>query len=294
MILLNAISPIMKQNGERESGHNANWNGSFQYDGKVYGMMKYYDGVARDKDTKELFGDVGLIAGIDVLGHEVTHGVTESTANLVYSGESGALNEGFSDIFGTNVKAAVEGLDNEKNPNWTWTMGDGWWPIRNMANPNEYGNPDTYLGQFWESDPLIDNGGVHINSGVLNYWYVLATEGSGNLGPGRETADLLIGSHESYTNDNGYAYAVKGIGMKKMQGVAYRALVKYLDSDSDFEDARKATIKAANDLTKAKVAKLYPGVPRLALSDVETVISAWNAVGVGGGFEPVSNSLPLV
>lgn len=293
MVLLNAIAPVMiNSEGELEDGQNADWNSSFEYDGINYGLMRYYDGVARTQYNKEAYGDIGLVAGIDVLGHEVTHGVTEYTANLQYQGESGALNEGFSDIFGTNVKAEVQGRDLNNKPNWTWVMGEDWFPIRNMENPNQYRQPDTYGGEHWMADPLTgysqanDWGGVHINSGVLNYWYVLAVEGSGNVGPGRENPDLLVGSREDYTNDNGYVYRVEGIGIDKMQGVAYRALDKYLKEDSKFINARRATIRAARDLTRESVANRYPGVPLLSEADVSSVIAAWDAVGVGGGFGP--------
>lgn len=289
MILLNGIAPkTIDADGSTEDGHNAFWAGSFNYKGKKYGMMGYLDGVTRDKRFKKT-GDVGLVAGIDVLGHEVTHGVTENTAGLIYEGEPGALNEGFSDIFGTNVKAFTLGVNESLQPNWSWMMGGTWWPVRNMANPNHKKHPDTYKGKFWDSS--IDDGGVHTNSGVLNYWYVLGVEGSGNNGPGKEHPDLLIGSQENYTNDNGFVYDVTGIGLSKMQGVAYHALTNYLQPDSDFIDARMATIKAAEDLTNPSIAQLYPGVPQLTNADVSSVIAAWDAVGVGGGLAP---ALPLI
>jgi bacillolysin len=93
---------------------------------------------------------------IDVCGHEVTHGVTQNSAGLIYSGESGAQNESFSDIFG-NV------IENVNKPaTASWNMGEEFAPstlgIRSMSNPNLFGNPDTYLGTFWSS------GGVHNQS----------------------------------------------------------------------------------------------------------------------------------
>ncbi|MCP9804757.1 M4 family metallopeptidase [Cyanobium sp. T1G-Tous] len=290
MVLLNAVSPIVVNNeDELLSGHNAFWASSFDYDGTKYGMMAYFDGVDRGDGST---GDIGLVAGLDVLAHEVTHGVTEFTAGLKYQAESGALNEGISDIFGVNIKASVMGLDKNKMPEWSWLIGEPNFLIRDMSNPNNFGQPDTYKGRYWfdtAPDPITgytqdnDNGGVHYNSGVLNYWYTLAVEGSGNSGPGKESPDLLIGAHENYTNDNGYVYRVKGIGMDKMQGVVYRALTRYLEPDSDFIDARSSTIKAAKDLTSLSIAKLYPGVPRLRSRDVSAIKSAWDAVGVGGG-----------
>ena len=301
MVILNAISPIVVNNeDELLSGHNAFWASSFPYDGTTYGMMAYWDGVDRGDGSR---GDVGLVAGLDVLAHEVTHGVTEYTAGLIYQAESGALSEGISDIFGVNIKASVMGVDKNKMPKWSWKIGEPNFIMRDMSNPNNYDNPDTYKGLYWVDtapDPITgytndnDMGGVHSNSGVLNYWYTLAVEGSGNSGPGKESPDLLIGAHENYTNDNGYVYRVKGIGMDKMQGVVYRALTKYLEPDSDFIDARSSTIKAAKDLTRLSIAKLYPGVPRLRSRDVNTIRSAWDAVGVGGGLaekEPSSYSI---
>ena len=302
MVLLNAVSPIVVNNeDELQSGHNAFWASSFDYDGTTYGMMAYFDGVDRGSGS---IGDVGLVAGLDVLAHEVTHGVTEYTAGLIYQAESGALSEGISDIFGVNIKASVMGVDKNKIPEWSWRIGEPNFIMRDMSNPNNYDQPDTYKGLYWYDtapDPITgytlngnDNGGVHINSGVLNYWYALAVEGSGNSGLGKESPNLLIGAHENYTNDNGYVYRVKGIGMDKMQGVVYRALAKYLEPESDFIDARSSTIKAAKDLTRLSIAKLYPGVPRLRSRDVNTIRSAWDAVGVGGGLaekEPSSYSI---
>ena len=111
-------------------------------------------------------------------------------------------------------------------------------------------------------------------------------KGAANSDPSNETKDLLIGSHENYINDNDFNYKVKGIGFDKAQGIAYRALVNYLDKDSTFLDSREATIRAAIDLTDSSIARLYPGVPTLNHSDVDSVRDAWNAVGVGGGLSP--------
>src|SRR5690606_27938945 len=128
-------------------------------------------------------------------------------------GESGALNESFADMFG----AAVEFYVND-NPN--WTIGEGIWYngwgtpdyMRNMANPNSAPEivggpqPDTYEGNYWADTSLIDQendyGGVHINSGVGNYWFYLLSEGG------------------SGTNDNGDDYSVEGITIQKAEQIA--------------------------------------------------------------------------
>lgn len=286
-VLIGVAPKQLNESGDIEDGHNAYYTSTFNYEGEKYAMFAVLDGVARSEKTKERFGDIGLVAGIDVMGHELTHGIIHETANLVYQGESGALNESFSDIFGTNVKRLAMGKDASGKPNWSWGVGEDWFPIRDMSNPNAFEHPDTYQGNFWiDTSSSFDNGGVHRNSGVQNYWYALLTEGSGNSGPGHETKDLLIGSHENYINDNGYNYKVKGIGFDKAQGIAYRALINYLDENSTFLDSREATIRAAIDLTDSSIASLYPGVPTLDLSDVDSVRDAWNAVGVGGGLSP--------
>jgi Zn-dependent metalloprotease len=211
---------------------NAFWDGS---------RMTYGDGGNTD-------GNKPLTA-IDVCGHEITHGLTSYTANLNYSYESGALNEGFSDIFGTTIEFyAKPGTAN-------WLIGEAFYTIRSMSNPNAYGQPDTYKGTNWATGSS-DNGGVHTNSGVLNYWYyLLVTGGSG-------------------TNDKGTAYTVSGIGMSKAAAIAYRTLTVYLVSTSQYADARTYSIQAATDLYGA------------TSNEVAQVTAAWDAVGVGNVTTP--------
>jgi Zn-dependent metalloprotease len=184
------------------------------------------------------------LTSLDVVGHEITHGVTRNTAGLVYAYESGALNESFSDIFGTtieffNVPAQA-----------TWVVGDVGFSLRDMSNPNFYNHPDTYLGQNWWTAPS-DNGGVHTNSGVQNFWYYLLSEGG------------------SGTNDIGTTYNVAGLGMSTAAAIAFRNLSQYLTPNSGYFDARQGSIRAAEDI-------YGPCSP-----EVMQVILAWNAVGVG-------------
>jgi Zn-dependent metalloprotease len=198
------------------------------------------------------------LVSLDVVGHELTHGVTEFSANLIYQGESGALNEAYSDIFGNMVEFDVEG---------TPSIGTGSWRIgedfsvsglgfRNMENPNEFNDPDTYMGTFWAStgggDP--DYGGVHTNSGVLNFWFYLLSEGG-------------IG-----TNDFGDSYDVTGIGHSKAAQIAYRNLTVYLIPSSDYYVCRIGAIDAATDL--------FGG----SSPEIQAVTDAWDAVGV---YEPI-------
>ncbi len=207
---------------------NAFWNGQF---------MAYGDG----SSTSEAF------TALDVCGHEFTHGVDQFSSNLVYQDEPGALDESFADIFGNTVEFHVK-PDPVKN----WEVGeDRGTPIRSMSNPKRFRDPDTYGGQYYYTGPS-DNGGVHTNSGVQNFWfYLLSVGGSG-------------------TNDNGDAYNVTAITIQKAEKIAYRNRAKYLSSNSDHEDARFYSLLSARDL--------YGGCGQ----EVRSTAEAWYAVGVGG------------
>ena len=280
--LLNAVAPLQIniQDREVEDGHNAFWSGqNFTYAGETFGMMVYLDGKGRTSENDQSHG---VLASIDILGHELTHGVTQYTANLKYEGEPGALNESISDIFGTLVKAYSKDKNLEKR-DWSWIIGEGSWPIRNMMNPEDHEDPcpGTHQGPYWVNTKLLayDHGGVHTNSGVANRWFALATDGTSSQAQGSK-------AHQSNTNPNGFSTDIRGLGLHKTQGVIYRALNNYLHPQSDFTHARKATLQAAKDLTRHKVANTYPGVPKLTKSDVKQIKAAWNAVGVGGGILP--------
>ncbi|UCA62088.1 M4 family metallopeptidase [Chryseobacterium rhizoplanae] len=223
---------------------NAFWDGS---------RMTYGDGSSTTNGGKPL-------TAIDVCGHEITHGLTSKTANLAYQRESGALNEGFSDIFGNTIERWARPTQA------SWTLGEDFnYVIRNMANPNAYSQPDTYMGTYWKTTTTSgcvtpsqsnDYCGVHTNSGVLNFWYyLLVTGGSG-------------------TNDKGFAYNVSGIGLDKAGAIAYRTLTTYLTSSSNYANTRTYSLQAAADLYGA------------GSNEVTQVANAWDAVGVGGGTSP--------
>src|SRR5205085_9493564 len=111
------------------------------------------------------------VTGIDVTGHELTHGLTQYTSGLVYNDESGAMNESMSDIMGKSVQFFAKPAD----VNWQLSNDMGW-IIRDMSNPNAQGQPDTYFGTDWYSG-TADHGGVHTNSGVGNFMYYLLVTG---------------------------------------------------------------------------------------------------------------------
>ena len=185
---------------------NAFWDGS---------RMTYGDGSSTN-------GYLPLTS-IDVCGHEITHGLTSKTSNLAYSNESGALNEAFSDIFGESIENYGRGTHD-------WKLGQDFnYVIRDMKYPNNYSDPDTYNGLYWYKG-TADNGGVHTNSGVLNYWFYLLSDGG------------------SGTNDNGFAFNVASIGISKAQEIAYRTLTTKLISTSNYASARTASIASASEL----------------------------------------------
>ncbi|MBL4754963.1 MAG: M4 family metallopeptidase [Flavobacteriales bacterium] len=194
-------------------------------------------------------GSTNPFTALDIAGHEITHGLTTFTSNLVYSFESGALNESFSDIFGTSVEWF--GKPGQAN----WLVGeDIGITLRSMSNPNIYGDPDTYLGTNWFTG-TGDNGGVHTNSGVQNFWYYLLSSGG------------------SGTNDNGDAYNVSALGITDAGSIAFRNNTVYLWPNSQYADARFYAIQSAIDIFGA------------CSPEVIATTDAWYAVGVGPVFD---------
>ncbi len=196
----------------------------------------------------------GPFVSLDVVGHELAHGVTQFSANLIYENEPGGLNESFSDIFGASVEFFAEGIGNGD-----WIMGEdvalAGNPIRSMENPKSYSQPDTYKGTYWVSsvsypDENNDNGGVHTNSGVQNYWfYLLAHGGNG-------------------TNDNRDEFSITGIGLADAEQIAYRNLTMYLQPASVYYDAARYSAQSAIDLFGQNSVQH------------QTVKEAWYAVGI--------------
>jgi Zn-dependent metalloprotease len=195
--------------------------------------------------NKRSTGEPGGVTGIDVAGHELTHGVTQETCGLNYSFESGAMNESLSDIMGKSVQFVAK--PNDIN----WQMSNDMnWIIRDLSNPNAQGQPDTYKGNLWYTGSG-DNGGVHYNSGVGNFmFYLLVNGGTG-------------------TNDKGSVYTVTGIGLSKADQIIYRTQSVYLVPTSQYADWRTAAIAAVGDL--------YGG----ASPEANSVKNAFYAVGIG-------------
>ncbi|MCM0666858.1 M4 family metallopeptidase [Flavobacterium tyrosinilyticum] len=190
-----------------------------------------------------------------ITGHELTHAVTQFSAGLIYQGESGAMNESFSDIFGVSIEFYA-GRDTKND---IWLLGDELYShgsLRSMANPKAQGQPDTYGGTNWvnPANTSYDNGGVHINSGITNYWFYLLAEGGEGV------------------NDLNNSYTVKPIGLAKAEKIAYIALTEYLSPSSNFSDMRQATLMATEDLYG------------LGSEEFKQVTNAWYAIGVGTAY----------
>jgi bacillolysin len=235
---------------------NAFWNGSY---------MTYGDG--NGTTCKSLSG------GLDVDGHELTHGVTEYTSGLIYENASGALNESFSDMMANTIEfyADRKGLDPTAKPDWLIgedvidSPGDPTRGFRNMADPKQDGDP-SHLSQAYTGD--ADNGGVHTNSGIPNHAYYLTAEGGRNAScvANQYHGVLLTGKAAKDC-----AVVVNGIGIDKAAQVYYAGFSS-LPEYANYCDARNATVAVAKATSKAdgeSLGKTY-----------KQVRAAWDAVGV--------------
>ncbi|GAB2800556.1 M4 family metallopeptidase [Streptomyces daliensis] len=179
-------------------------------------------------------GNKSPLTSVDVAAHEMSHGVTSTTAGLVYAGESGGLNEATSDIFAAGVEFKV---DNKTDvPDYLVgeridINGDGT-PLRYMDEPSKDGNSLDY----WDSNA----GGVdvHYSSGIANHFFYLLSEGSGEK-------ELNGVKYNSPTADGS---KVEGIGIEKAEKIWFKALTEFMTSNTDYKGAREATVKAANGL----------------------------------------------
>ena len=208
--------------------------------------------------TKMTYGDgdgtnYGPLTSLDVAGHEMSHGVTENTAGLTYSGESGGLNESTSDIFGTMVEFYAS---NANDPG-DYLIGEQFdlkkhVGFRRMDNPQSDGSSyNCYSATAGSAD-------VHYSSGIGNHFFYLLSEGSG--------AKTIGGVAHSSPTCNGST--VTGIGRDAAAKIWYRALTVYFTSSTTYAQARTATLNAARDLYGAGSTQ-YNGVA-----------SAWSAVSV--------------
>jgi Zn-dependent metalloprotease len=210
---------------------NAFWNGA---------QMVYGDG------SGQLFQVGALTRSLDVIGHELTHGVTQFTAGLDYSKQTGALNEHMSDVFGSLVKQYHLGQTAAEAD---WLIGAGTLvpelgrALRSMSKPGtaydgdrQPGHMDGYVDLPDDGDPRNDNGGVHINSGIPNHAFYLA------------------------------ATKLGGQAWEKAGPIWYATLTEHLQPDSEFADAARASVDVAR--------QQYGGTEAAAVQD------AWREVGI--------------
>ena len=168
----------------------------------------------------------GYASADDVVGHELTHGVTDFSAHLFYYQQSGAINESMSDVFGEFVDL-TNGAGNDA-AGVRWQMGEDLTigAIRNMSNPPAFDDPDRMNSPNYTSDPNeLDRGGVHQNSGVNNKAAFLMTDG---------------GTFNGHT--------VTGIGIPKVSRIYYTVLTSMLTSASDYADLGTALAQACTNL----------------------------------------------
>lgn len=221
---------------------NAFWDGS---------QMTYGDGE----------GNARPLVEIDVAGHEMSHGVSGAIVGWGENGETGGMNEGTSDIFGTMVEFYANNPVDKPD----YTMGElidifgNGDPLRYMYNPALDGQSPN----CWDSG----NGGLdpHYSMGPLNHWFFLTAVGSGDHGYGN-----------SPTCNNS---TVTGIGNDKAAKIWFKALASYANSNENYADARVDSLKAAADLYGTHC------------TEYNTVMAAWAAVSVTGS-DPVPGECP--
>lgn len=218
---------------------------SYVHTGKNY-VNAFWDG------TQMNYGDgdgstATALTSLDIGGHEIGHGLTERTSGLIYSGESGGLNEAMSDINGKGV----EWYAAQKNPKvkFSWGVGESVWTPGTPGDALRYMNDPTkdgYSVDNYKNYPKQTE--VHGSSGIANNAFYLSVEGGTNKTSGKSVAS--------------------GIGMEKALKIFNRANIYYLTPNATFKDARAAGIKAATDLYGASSA------------EVKAITDAWTAVGV--------------
>lgn len=183
--------------------------------GNLNGIVRFGTGVSNafwvDATSQIVFGDADrFAASLDIIGHEVSHGVTSNSANLIYRDQPGALNEAMSDIFGEMVEFRVNGSND-------WIIGSQLTSsLRSMSSPGQFGDPSK-MSQFVQTKQ--DHGGIHTNSGIINHAFYQLAQGM-----------------------NG------AIGRDAAQRIFYRALTRHLTKNSQFLDARLAAIASAEEL----------------------------------------------
>lgn len=233
---------------------------------RVHYGSKYNNAFWSDRCFCMTYGDgdgsiFNPFVALDVAGHEISHGVTSRTAKLTYSGESGGLNEGTSDIFGT----MVEYYANISSDSPDYLIGEklyksGGKALRYMYQPSL----DQKSADCWYSG--VGNLDVHYSSGVANHFFYLLAEGTSptNL---PKSPTCQAGNTRVATGSQSFV----GIKKDKAAKIWYRALTTYMTSNSNYSKARAATLKATSDLISQEPALF-------SSADYDAVNRAWSLV----------------
>jgi len=233
-MMVSSVNCVVRQDspGPRQWA-NAFWNGTQM----VYGQVQRPDGLR------------SLAANLDVVGHEMFHGITDHTARLEYLLQPGAMNESYSDIFGTVI--ANRGNDDPRT--WNWQIGEnllpGDRPLRDMADPGRFRQPD-HMDRFVRRPATEegDFGGVHTNSGIHN-------KAAFNVFTAQDdNGDLVMTAEEA-------------------AGVFYLALTQRLSRTSQFTDGRQAVLSSAQTLFRNQ-----PAAERDR--KIAAIRAAFDAVGI--------------
>jgi thermolysin len=197
-------------------------------------------------------GIKNFAGALDIVAHELTHGVTAFTSRLGGANEPGALNEAFSDIMGTSVEFFIQPAGNGPQRA-DYLMGEDIFTsavpglVRSLQDPQSLGTPDHFSQRLLDPG---DSGEVHANSTIASHAFYLAIEGGTN-----RTSGLAV-------------QGVGGSNRDQIEKVFYRGFVSLLPSNATFSVARAATIQSARDLYGAGSAA------------ERAVTQAWTAVGV--------------
>lgn len=242
-----------------------NWNGldgnggamkAEVHDNGASNVNAYWDGITTNFGDGDC--DYGPLTTLEVVGHEFTHGIVDYTSQLVYGGESGAINESLADMMG-------KALERKTDPqHFSWDLGHSFilspnaQPFRIMDDPKSVGMPAYYNGMFW-----VPGNNVHVNSSIGNLWFSMLVDGKDGV------------------NEAGVAYQVTELGMDKAAQIAFLCNKAYLGPSSDYNQFYTYSILAAEELYGA------------GSQEVQSVTEAWKAVGLPSAGPPVSLGLDL-
>ena len=201
----------------------------------------------------------GPLTTLEVVAHELMHGITDYTSDLIYRDESGAINESMSDIFGK----ALEYYADKDNFEWyigkSFLISDYGRFFRSMVDPHERDHPKYYGGTNW-----VDGAGVHTNSSVGNHWFYRMVEGG------------------SGTTQGGYDFDFEGLGMDDALQIVFLTQKAYLFPNATYDDFANLSLQAAEEIFGA------------GSRQVDVTREAWKVVGLPSGRTGPSLDLEIV